>query len=104
MKIPMPIDEVKKYTNYEAEEIKIAKFLEAHKTQAFTSNEIYEGLKKSIPHRPNEKGSYWTWDNVGVFALNVLNQYTFSSTLRQMVKSGKIQVKQVKGQEYYFIE
>ena len=100
----MSIEELKKYEEYEEEEIEISKFLEARKGQAFTYMEIYQGLRELVPYTPNKEGSYWTWENAGAFMLNVLAVDAFHNKLKRMVDSGKIKMKVAKGEEYYYIE
>jgi len=103
--MPIEVEDAKKYKGYEEDEVRIANFLTENKSKAFTEEEIEKGIgKKSLTYAPDEKGSYWTWQNVGNLTLNVLNGLFLRDTLKQMVKKGKIRVSEVAGKEYYFIE
>jgi len=104
IKIPVSVDELNRYENYEAEEIVISKFLETQQGKAFNWIEIYADLKKPIPYIRNENDSLWTWQNVGSFILNVFGQSNLQSKLKQMAESGKIKMKVIKREEYYFFE
>jgi|GEM_PF-2776435 len=103
--MPIKVEDARKYKGYEETELKIVKFLEKDKGNAFTSKEIREGIgRKDIGYSPNEKDSYWTWQNVGLFALNVTNDVLFDMKLDRMVQERKISVSEVTGKEYYFLE
>lgn len=103
--MPIKVEDAKKYKGYKEDEVKIADFLTKNKSDAFTEEEIGKGIgKTSIVYAPDEKGSYWTWQNVGLFTLNVVNGIFFRSILEEMVKKGKIRVSEVAGKRYYFIE
>lgn len=102
--MPIKVEDAKKYKGYEEEEVKITHFLERNKGNAFTEEEIIKGIGKTdIPYTPDEKRSYWTWQNVGAFTLNVMYRVFFRQTLNKMVQKGKINVSEVAGKEYYFI-
>ena len=103
--MPIKVEDAKKYKGYKRDEVKIASFLTKNKGNAFTEEEIEKGIGK-IPtvYAPDEKGSYWTWQNVGAFALGVIDGVFFRSTLEEMVKKEKIRVSEVAEKKYYFIE
>lgn len=98
------VEELKKFKGYEEDEIAIAKWLQARKGQAYTYIEINKAIKGDIPINPDEKGSYWNWENVGVFTLNVLALSLFRDTLKKMVEAGKIKMIPEHGEEYYYYE
>ena len=100
----MRVDELKKYEEYEEDEIEVSRFLEAGKGQAFTCVEVYSALRGAIPFEPDEGGSYWTWKNAGVLALNVLAVRGFDDKLKKMAATGKIRMKIADREEYYFVE
>lgn len=104
-KMPIKVEEAKKYAGYEDDEVKIAKFLTKNSGQAFLEDEIMRGIGKTqLSFTPDEKGSYWTGQNVGFFALNVASIVFFRNTLENMVRKRKINVSEVAGKKYYFIE
>ena len=100
----MDINELKKYEEYEKEEITISKWLEARQGRAFTYEEIYTNLKGSMLVVPNEKGSIFTWENAFALSFNALRLYNFLGKLKQMTDSGKIKMKVANGEEYYYVE
>lgn len=100
--IPIKIDEAKKYKGYEEDEIKIIKFLEAHKGYAYTSEEIRKGIGFEVTYVPDEKGS--TLQNIGMLVLDIAHVVLFNMELERMVKERKINVSEVAGKKYYFIE
>jgi len=103
--MPIKVEDARKYKGYEKTEFKIVKFLDKNKGNAFTLKEIEEGIgRKDIGYAPNEKGSHWTWQNVGSFALNVTTAVMFYMTLDRMVREEKISVSEIGGEEYYFLE
>ena len=102
--MPMRVDDLKKYENYEEEEIRIAKFLEQHRGFAYTYEELHGELHKRLDYEPDEKGSYLTLKNIGKLSLNIVGLYAFSQILRNMAKEGKIKMKMAKGEEYFYIE
>jgi hypothetical protein len=102
--MPIKVEDAKKYKGYEEDEIKILKFLEAHKGYAYTSEEIRKGLGFKAIYIPDEKGSYLTLRNIGMFALDVAHAVLFEMNLDQMVRKGKIKVSEVAGEKYYFVE
>lgn len=103
--MPMKVEDVKKYEGYEEDEVKIASFLSKDMGNAFSLDEIMKGIGETpIAYAKDEKGSYWTWENTGKFALDVANRILFKNTLDGMVKKGKINVREVAGKKYYFIE
>jgi hypothetical protein len=100
----MEIEDAKKYEGYGEDEVKIARFLE-EKSKAYTEDEIREGIGKTpMVYNKDQKGSYWTWENAGKFALEVSRNVLFGITLDEMVKKGKIKVSEVAGTKYYFVE
>ena len=85
--------------------MKIASFLTRKTGNAFLQDEIMEGIgETSMVYTKDEKGSYWTWENAGKFALDVANRILFRNTLDEMVKKRKINVREVAGKKYYFID
>jgi hypothetical protein len=103
--MPIKIQDAKKYEGYEEDEVKIANFLTKNEGNAFTEEEIEEGIgKKPLVSTPDEKGSNWTWQNVAKFTLNVISGVSFEHTLEEMVKKKRIHVREVDGKKYYFIE
>ncbi len=103
--LPIKVEDAKKYKGYKEDEVKIANFFSKNKGNAFTEEEIWKGVGKTdIIYTPNEKDSYWTWQNVGAFTLNVINGVFFRTTLNKMVQQGKISVSEVAGKKYYFVE
>ncbi|MEM3489337.1 MAG: hypothetical protein QXJ62_03645 [Nitrososphaeria archaeon] len=102
--MPIKVEDAKKYKRWEENEIKIAKFLEAHKGYAYTSEEIREGIGFRVVYTPDEHGSYLTPQNIGVFILDVSHAVLFEMILEQMVKKGRISCTEVAGKKYYFIE
>jgi hypothetical protein len=103
--IPIKVEDAKKYKGYKEDEVKIASFLTNNKGNAFTEEEIEKGIGKTpIVYTPDEKGSYWTWQNVGLFTVGVIDGIFFRTTLEEMVKKGKIRVSEVAGKKYYFID
>jgi hypothetical protein len=102
--MPMKVEDAKKYEGYQEDEVKIARFLNEHKGNAYTLEEIMKGIGGTpIPFTPNEKGSYWTWENAGKFALEVANFVFFRNTLNEMVKKGRIKISEVAGKKYYYV-
>jgi len=71
--MPIKVEDAKKYKGYEEDELKIVKFLESHKGYAYTSDELRKEIGFRGVYIPDERGSYWTWQNVGMFALDVTN-------------------------------
>jgi len=103
--MPMKVEDVKKYEGYEEDEVKIASFLTKDKGNAFSQDEIMKGIGETpMVYAKDEKGSYWTWENAGKFALDVANRILFGKTLDEMVKKRKINVREVAGNKYYFME
>ena len=103
--MPMNVNEVKKYDEYEQIEITISRFLESNKGEAFTYIEIYNGLRMPMMRfEPNDEGSNWTLANAGRLIGNTLIINNFHDRLLKMAASGKIKMRVVKGEEYYFIE
>jgi len=103
--MPIKVEDAKRYKGYEEDEVKIATFLTENKGNAFTEEEIEKGIGKTdFTYTPDKRGSYWTWQNVGLFTLNVINGVFFRTTLEEMVEKGKISVSEVAGKKYYFIE
>lgn len=102
--MPIRVEDAKKYRGYEEDEIKIVKFLESHKGYAYASEEIRKGIGFSAVYVPDEQGSYWPPQNIGMFILDVSHAVLFDMTLERMVKEGKISVSEVAGKKYYFIE
>lgn len=103
--MPIKVEEAKKYKGYKEDEVKIARFLEKNKGNAFTPEEIRKGIGRTdIVYTADEKGDYWTWQNAGFFALNVADRVLFNMTLEEMVKERKISVSEVAGKKYYFVE
>lgn len=99
------VEEAKKYKGYKKDEVKIARFLEKNKGNAFNLEKIRKGIGRiDIAYTPDEKDSYWTWQNVGSLTLNVLDRVFLRTTLDEMVQKGKISVSEVAGEKYYFIE
>lgn len=97
--MPIKSEDAKKYKGYEGDEIKIAFFLEKNKGTAFTSEEVIKGLG-NMGFAPDEKGSYWTWQNLGT----LLNAVSLRTTLDNMVRKGKVKVSEVAGITYYYID
>lgn len=78
--MPIKVEDAKKYEGYEEDEVKIARFLNEHEKNAYTQDEIMIGIgMASTVYTKDEKGSYWTWENAGKFALQVANRF-FSKT------------------------
>jgi hypothetical protein len=102
--MPIRIEEARKYKGWEEDEVKIYKFLEAHKGYAYTSEEIRKELGFSVTYIPDEKGSYLNLQNIGKFVLDVAHAVLFEQKLEQMVKKGKIAASEIAGKKYYFIE
>jgi hypothetical protein len=103
--MPLKVEEAKRYDAYAEDEVKIVSFLTKNKGNAFAEEEIMRGIgKPSVAYTQDEKGSYWTWRNVGEFAVAVINGVSFRQTLGEMVKKGKIKVSEVAGKIYYYIE
>ena len=103
--MPIDVDDAKKYEEYEEMEIRIYDFLERNRGKAFTYDEIYSGLGMSTMElEPNEEGSNWTMANAGKLVGNVLILNAFHNRLTKMAASGKIKMRVVKGEDYYFIE
>jgi hypothetical protein len=103
--MPMKVEDVKKYEGYEEDEVKVASFLNKNMGNAFLQDEIMKGIGVTpIVYAKDEKGSYWTWENTGKFALEVANRVLFGRTLDEMVKKRKINVREVAGRKYYFVE
>ena len=103
--MPMNVNEVKKYEEYEQMEITISGFLEANKGKAYTYIEIYNGLGMSLmKFEPNDEGSNWTLANAGRLIGSTLILNNFHDKLLKMSASGKINMRVVNGAEYYFIE
>ena len=103
--MPIKVEDAKKYEGYEEDEVKIAGFLTKNTGNAFSLDEIMKGIGETpIVYTKDEKGSYWTWENAGKFARDVANSILFSNTLDEMVKKRKINVREVAGKKYYFIE
>jgi hypothetical protein len=98
------VEEAKKYEGYEQDEFKIAQFLENHKGYAYTFGEIRKEIGLKTAYNPDEHGSYWTGQNVGMFALDVADAVLLSMTLERMVRDGKINAREIAGKRYYFIE
>jgi hypothetical protein len=104
-KMPIKAEDAKKYKGYQEDEVKIAQFLEKNKGNAFTDEEVMKGIGKTPKvYTPDEKGSYWTWQNVGNFTVEVLGAVSFRNTLNDMVRKGKIKVSEVAGITYYYID
>lgn len=102
--MPIKVEDAKKYKGYEGTEFKISKFLEKNKGNAYTSKEIRKGIGRSEGvYNPDEKGSYWTWENVGMFALLLVHDLVFDTILERMVEDGKIRASEVGGKEYYYL-
>jgi len=102
--MPIKTEEAKKYKGYKEEEIKIVKFLETHREYAYTAEEIRQGIGFGAVYIPDEKGSYWTPQNIGMFVLDIVHAVLFEMRLERMAKEGKISVSEVAGKKYYFIE
>jgi len=103
--MPIKVGDAKKYEGYEEIGVKIARFLTEHMGNAYTIDEIMKGIgETSMTYAKDEKGSYWTWENAGKFALDVANIVFFKNTLEQMAKTGKIKASEVGGVNYYFME
>lgn len=102
--MPIKVEDAKKYKGYEETELKIIKFLEKHKGYAYTSEEIRERIGFKAVYTPDERGSYWTWQNIGIFALDVTHAVLFTMILERMAKEGKISSSEVAGKKYYFLE
>jgi hypothetical protein len=103
--MPIKVEDAKKYEGYEEDEVKIARFLNEHAENAYTQDEITKGIGMTpTVYTKDEKGSYWTWENAGKFALHVANRILFKDTLEKMVKTGKIKASESGGKRYYFIE
>jgi hypothetical protein len=103
-KMPIKVEEAKKYKGYEKDEIKMVKFLETHKGYAYTSEEIRKGLGFEATYIPDEKGSYLTPQNIGMFVLDLSHAVLFEMTLDRMAEEGKIRVREVAGKKYYSLE
>lgn len=102
--MPIKVEEAKKYKGYEKDEVKISKFLEKNRGDAFKEDEIRKGIGRTdIPYLPDEKGSYVTLKNFGSLSLNILRSVFFTDTLDEMVKKGRISVSEVSGEKYYFL-
>ncbi len=103
--MPLKVEDAKKYDAYVEDEVKIVSFLAKNKGNAFAEEEIMRGIGKAPPaYTQDEKGSYWTWQNVGEFAVGVTEGVLFRQTLGEMVKKGKIRASEVARKIYYFIE
>ena len=103
--MPIKVEEARKYKGYKEDEVKIARFLEKNKGNAFTAEEIRKGIGRiDIAYTPDEKGSLLTLQNVSSFTVNVLDRVFFIRTLNEMAQKRKISVSEVAGEKYYFIE
>lgn len=103
--MPKKVEDVKKYAGYEEDEVKIASFLSRNTGNAYSQDEIMKGIgKPSIVYTKDEKGSTLTWGNAGRFALEIAQMVLFGNKLDEMVKTGKISVREVAGEKYYFTE
>jgi len=102
--MPIKVEDAKKYEGYEEDEVKIASFLTRNTGNAYSQDEIMKGIGKTpMVYAKDEKGSSWTWENAGKFALDVANSIFFRNTLDEMVKKRKINVREVAGKKYYFL-
>jgi len=99
----MKVEDAEKYQGYEEIEVKIARFLDEHKGTSYTEDEIKKGIGE-IPmvYTKDEKGSYWTWENAGKFAVDVANSLFFRDTLNEMVKKKRIKASEVGKEKYYY--
>ena len=88
VKMPMKVDDLDKYENYNELEMKIAKFLEEHRGTAYTCDEIYEHLYK--------KATPYGWEDVVLFL-------PFCWILGNMAMEGKIKSRYAGGKVYYYI-
>jgi hypothetical protein len=103
--MPIKVEEAKKYDAYSEDEVKIVNFLTKNRGNAFAEEEVMRGIGKiPVAYPQDEKGSYWTWRNVGEFAVAVVNGVSFRQTLGEMVKKGRIKVSEVAGKIYYYLE
>ena len=99
--MPVPVDEIKKYEGYKELEILISKYLESRKGEALSEDEISEGLQRGISLNVKEGLSL---KNIGIIGLNIAQGIILLNTLKDMVKSGKIQSRIYQNQPYYYIE
>lgn len=90
--MPKKVNELKKYEGYETDEIKISKWLEENKGKAYEFKELWEETKGSLLLTPDEKGTNSTWKDFGILSINLLNMYSFRTTLNKMVDDGKIKM------------
>jgi hypothetical protein len=103
--MPIKVEDAKKYKGYEVDEVRIANFLTQNKGNAFSEEEIEKGIGIKLPiYTPDGTGSNWTWENVGKFTSYVISAVSFSRMLEEMVKKRRINVSEVAGKKYYFIE
>jgi len=86
--MPIKVEDAKRFGGYEQLEVMIIKFLESHKDNACTAEEIREnlGLKHDNPKLD--------------FAL----AFAFSFFLHIMAREGKVKVSTVGGINYYYVE
>jgi len=106
-KVPYPNDimtknDVKKFANWEKEEIIIYKYLEIYSDKAFTARQLFDNIKGEYPKIPS-------LDLVGI-GLGVASSIIkgidfvfFENLLKEMVEQGKINAEKSGGKVRYFI-
>jgi hypothetical protein len=98
--MPIKIEDAKRFGGYEQLEVMIIKFLESHKDNAYTSEEIRENLGLKIKPPSNEL----TLQNIALIALDAASAVAFEYFLNNMAREGKVKVSTVGGINYYYVE
>jgi hypothetical protein len=86
--MPIKVEDAKRFSGYDQLEVMIIKFLESHKDNAYSAEEIRQnlGLKHDNP------------------ILDFVLAFAFSFILHNMVREGKVKVSTVGGIDYYYVE
>jgi len=86
--MPIKVEDAKRFSGYGQLEVMIIKFLESHKDNAYSAEEIRQnlGLKHDNP------------------ILDFVLAFAFSFILHNMAREGKVKVSTVGGIDYYYVE
>ena len=103
-KMPIPVDDAKKFSGYPDIEIRIVKFLESDRAHAHSRDEIGTGIgfdRQQI--KADESGNYWTWENFGA-VMGVLGEsIELERGLEQLVRKGTIKLSIMNEKKHYYL-